>query len=103
MSPEISENVLDLVAVDELGNLLGVEARIVTEYVELGLVSPLPGSSRHPLLSGRDVARLSRALRLARELELHSAAAALLVELLDERDALRRRVSCLERIAGADS
>jgi len=39
-------------------------------------------------------------LRLARELEMHAAAAVLVVELLEERDSLRRRVSRLERTAG---
>jgi hypothetical protein len=33
-------------------------------------------------------------------LELHAAAATVLVELLEERDALRRRLACLERLAG---
>ena len=102
MSPENSQIETGFVAVDEIGEALGIEARIVIEYMELGLVSPLLGSSSRPLISEPDVARLSRALRLSRELELHAAAAALLVELLDERDALRRRVSCLERLAGAN-
>lgn len=88
-----------LVSVDELGTVLGVEARVVTEYFELGLVRPASGSER-PSLTAAEVARLSRALRLARELELHAAAAAMLVELLEERDDLRRRLVCLERLLG---
>ena len=85
--------------IDSLGEALGVEAAVVMEYVELGLVQP-----RHrpapDMLAPADLARLSRALRLARELELHAAAAAMLVELLEERDALRRRIACLEQVAG---
>jgi len=88
-----------LVSVDELGTVLGVEARVVTEYFELGLVRPASGTER-PSLTASEVARLSRALRLARELELHAAAAAMLVELLEERDDLRRRLVCLERLLG---
>jgi chaperone modulatory protein CbpM len=84
---------------DELDAVLGVETRVVADYVELGLVRPTTGGGRVSL-GVDEVARLSRALRLARELELHAAAAALLVELLEERDDLRRRIACLERLAG---
>jgi chaperone modulatory protein CbpM len=85
------------VAVAELGAVLGVESRVVMEYVELGFV----GAGRRSALAANDVARLSRALRLARDLELHAAAAAMLVDLLDEREALRRRIARLERVTGA--
>ena len=93
-----------LVSVDELGTVLGVEARVVTEYFELGLVRPASGTER-PSLTPSEVPRpspagLSRGLRLGRELELHAAAAAMLVELLEERDDLRRRLVCLERLLG---
>ena len=88
-----------VVAVDELGAVLGVEARVVAEYVERGLVRPAM-RARQPTLTVTEVARLSRAMRLARELELHAAAASLLFELLEERDDLRRRLACLEQLAG---
>jgi hypothetical protein len=87
------------VDVEDLGEVLGVEARVVAEYLELGLVGPGRGGIRRSL-STPEVARLSRALRLARELEMHAAAAVLVVELLEERDSLLRRVSRLERTAG---
>lgn len=87
------------VAMAELGAILGVETRVVAEYVELGLVRPKV-LAEQPSLTGEEVLRLSRALRLARELELHAAAATMLVELLEERDELRRRLACLERLAG---
>ena len=90
------------VALEELGTVLGVEARRVTEYVELGLVSPAIRAKQRTL-TVTEVARLSRALRLARELELHAAAAAMLVELLEERDDLRRRLACLEQLLGGEA
>lgn len=88
------------VAFEEIGEVLGVDATLVMEYVELGLVHPVdesPGGA----LTAADVARLSRALRLSRELEVHAAAAAMLVELLEERESLRRRLACLEQSRGA--
>lgn len=87
------------VALEELGETLGVETRVLVEYLELGLVAPAASATRAGL-TAQDIARLVRALRLARELELHAAAAATLVELLEERDELRRRLACLEHIAG---
>lgn len=88
------------VDVEDLGEVLGVEARVVAEYLELGLVGSGRGSGVRRSLSTPEIARLSRALRLARELEMHAAAAVLVVELLEERDSLLRRVSRLERTAG---
>jgi hypothetical protein len=85
------------IRVDELGETLGVEAAVVAEYLELGLAGPGRSGPGRQSLSASDLARLSRALRLAHELELHAAAALLLVELLEERDSLIRRVSRLER------
>ncbi len=99
MPPTEHEKEAARVAMDELGRVLGVERRVVAEYVELGLVSPTAGADTASL-SVTEVARLSRALRLARELELHAAAAAVLVELLEERDDLRRRLGCLEHLLG---
>lgn len=89
-----SESGAGLVRFEELGAVLGVDTRIVAEYAELGFVQP------RRAFTDAEIGRLSRALRLARELELHAPAAALLVELLEERDALRRRLSCMERLSG---
>jgi chaperone modulatory protein CbpM len=91
-----AEGVKTLVSLDELLVALGVEDRVVTEYVELGIAKPRREAGG-PAFTPAEVARLTRALRLARELELHAAAAALLVDLLEERDDLVRQVGRLER------
>lgn len=96
--PEVGAGPVD---VEDLGEVLGVEARVVAEYLELGLAGPGRGGTVRRSLSTPEIARLSRALRLARELEMHAAAAVLIVELLEERDSLLRRVSRLERTAGS--
>ncbi len=84
---------------EELLAALGVESRVVTEYVELGFVVPA-GTGTRRSFTVTQAARLARALRLAHDLELHAAAAVLLVELLEEREALMRQVRNLERVAG---
>jgi hypothetical protein len=101
MPHEVPELGIGPVPVEDLGETLGVGAGVVAEYLELGLAGPGRFCPNRLSVSVRDLARLSRALRLADELELHAAAAVLLVELLEERDALRRRVLRLERAAAS--
>jgi hypothetical protein len=103
MQDDTCEVAAGFIAVEELGAVLGVAPGVVAEYVALELVGVGPGCAGPVLCSMPDVARLARAMRLARDLDLHAAAAVLMVELLDERDDLRRRVACLERIAGGES
>jgi len=87
-------------ALEELREAFGVESSVLIEYVELGLAGAHPEAPDRWRFTPPQVARLSRALRIARELELHAAAAALLVDLLEERDRMRRRIACLERLVG---
>lgn len=84
---------------EELREALGVESAVVVEYVELGIVGPRPEPAGAWRFSAPEVARLARAVRLSRELELHAAAAALVVDLLEERERMRRRITCLERLS----
>lgn len=102
MLPDVYEADGSLLGIEELEQVLGVESTVVLEYVELGLVRPRTEPAAGWRFSPPEVVRLARAVRLARELELHAAGAALLVELLEERERLRHRVICLERLAGTD-
>lgn len=86
---------------EELREALGVESSVVVEYVELGLVGPRPEPAGGWRFSAYEAARLARAVRLSRELELHAAAAALVVDLLEERERMLRRITCLEQMSDA--
>jgi DNA-binding transcriptional MerR regulator len=90
----------DTLGLEGLVEALGVDTSVVVEYEQLGLFGTSRRGASPWRFSAPDVERLSRALRLSRDLELHAAAAALLVELLEERARLRRRVACLEQLAG---
>lgn len=100
MSRDLLEADTGPLALDELREALGVESSVVIEYVELGLVGPQPELPDRWRFTASQVARLSRTLRIAHDLELHAAAAALLVDLLEERERMQRRIACLERLVG---
>lgn len=87
---------VELLAVEDLRLSLHLDAASLAEFVELGLVHPAAGPGGALRVTLVEAERLARAARLARELELHAAGAALLVELLDERDRLLRRLDALE-------
>ena len=100
MIPRTREPGPGLIPYEELGAVLGVDMHVVAEYLEIGFLVPGRDARARRAFTDAEVGRLSRALRLARELELHAPAALLLVELLEERDALQRQLSGIERRAG---
>ncbi|MCU0974882.1 MAG: hypothetical protein MUC71_01030 [Steroidobacteraceae bacterium] len=89
----------ELMSVEELCIALHAEGVALHEFIELGLARPSAGPGGALLVTAAEAARLARALRLARELEIHAAGAALLVDLLEERDRLVRRLEALECLA----
>jgi len=80
---------------DELCAVCRVERTQIVQLVEEGVIDLLPaaGSAAEPppwRFSGESATRARRALRLQRELDLDPAAAALVLDLLDEIAMLRR-------------
>jgi chaperone modulatory protein CbpM len=84
------------ISVDQVCSLCRVERTQIVHLVEEGVIDPMQPSSAAAQwrFSGEAMARARRAVRLQRELELNPAAAALVLDLLDEvaalREALRR-------------
>ncbi|WP_079416485.1 chaperone modulator CbpM [Thiomonas intermedia] len=80
------------ITVDQVCALCRVERTQIVHLVEEGVIDPLPPvhALEHWRFSGEALARARRALRLQRELELNPAAAALVLDLLDEVAALRQ-------------
>lgn len=83
----------------ELCQDCGVHAETVMRLVEYGVIAPrghTPGSSPGQwLFVGADLIRVKRAMRLQRDLAVNLAGVALSLELLDEIDALHRRLQHL--------
>lgn len=84
----------------ETCHLLGVEQHYLIEIVTLGIVDPASTRSGQPEQWRFDqhmLATLQRACRLQRDLELDLAATALVLELLQEKEALQRENAQLRR------
>ncbi len=88
------------VSFDELTRLCHSSARVVELMVTEGLLRPeghQPGEWR---FSGIQIRRARRAVRLQRDLDLNLAGTALALDLLDELEALRKRLRLLEHQLG---
>ncbi|QLH43558.1 MAG: MerR family transcriptional regulator [Coxiellaceae bacterium] len=70
------------------------EVRLLIEY---GIVQPEGKMQQDWQFTLRELQRIQRALRLQRDLEIDLAGIALAIELLDEIDDMRNKVSLLEQ------
>ena len=61
----------------------GVRTALARRYLAFGLFDPCAGTSEAPLFAGTCAARLAKAERLRRDLDLNHAGAVLVCELLD--------------------
>ena len=81
---------------DELARRAGVHPELARRLVRMGLIDPLPaGGDDWPPSAGL---RLSRAVRLRRDLGLNYAGAMLACDLLDRIDELERRLRRYEEV-----
>jgi DNA-binding transcriptional MerR regulator len=62
------------------------------QYVDYGLMEPLPHAGVQPLFDAAGVARLQRIERLRRDLGINLAGIAVILDLLDRLTALQREV-----------
>ena len=74
-----------------------IDAAVVIELAELGLVCPRGNDPEEWQLPARELARLRTAARLIRDLGVNVSGAALAVELLEARRELETRLRALER------
>jgi hypothetical protein len=77
------------IELEALARESGLHPDVVRRFVQMGLIEPLPGSSRFP--SGA-AARLARASRLRHDLGLSYTGAVFASELLDRIDELEARL-----------
>ncbi|HEC16878.1 MAG TPA: MerR family transcriptional regulator [Sedimenticola sp.] len=96
LSGEVLEEDVEL-TLAELCRACRVSAEQVFELVEEGVVEPEGRDLAHWRFRGISLRRVHCALRLERDLGVNAAGAALVLDLLDELDAMRAR---LDRLGG---
>lgn len=79
----------------EISRGCAVHAECIIELVDEGVLAPVGADPRAWRFPARELRRAKIALRLQRDLGINLAGAALAIELLDEVDALRARLSAL--------
>jgi chaperone modulatory protein CbpM len=90
----ITGEVLDetvILTLHEVCRVCGTREEIVVEMVHEGVVEPLGARQDTWRFSGVAVARIRTALRLQHDLDVNLPGAALVLELLEEIESLRRR------------
>jgi len=79
----------------ELCSVCDISVQTVIELVDEGVLEPRGDRPDSWRFRGTELRRLQTALRLTRDLRLNYAGAALVLELLDELDELRRQLRLL--------
>lgn len=77
---------------DELARLCGVQAALVIELVDEGVLEPNDMRAEIWYFTGTSVKRVQTAMHLQRDLDLNLPGIALAMDLLDELEELRRRL-----------
>ena len=88
----------DWIAATEVCRVCVIDMSVVVELVELGVVVSRGASPEEWLVPAASLPRLRVAGRLMRDLGVNVTGAALVVELLESRGELERRVRRLERL-----
>jgi chaperone modulatory protein CbpM len=94
--PDDRDAVEEPVELTVIARMAGVQTVLVRRYVEFGLLEPEKprptAAARAPRFAATSAARVARAERLRRDLDLNYAGAVLVVELLDRISELEARL-----------
>ena len=90
----------DWLAVTEICRLCRMDAGVLQELAELGVIAPRGRRLEDWELPAAVLPRLRVAGRLMRDLGVNASGAALAVELLEMQHALERQIHALKRLAG---
>jgi chaperone modulatory protein CbpM len=77
---------------------LRVERHWIASLVEAGVLEPRGAAPESWSFPASDIARVRAAARLVRDLDVNLAGAAVILDLLEERRRLERRLALLERL-----
>jgi len=99
-SPTIASEIVDpsaMYTLEELCQSCNVKADWIVELVEQGMIEPLGQARSEWQFASLSVVRVAKARRLSRDLDLSPSGLSLVLDLLDELDELRVRLSSLEK------
>jgi chaperone modulatory protein CbpM len=81
----------------EICERCGVRVEFIVELVEYGVIAPIKeGDAKQWTFDALALARLKRAQRLQRDLEINLAGLAVSLDLIDEVERLRQRIDLLD-------
>lgn len=98
MLPQLVGIVLDeqpQLTLEELTRACAVHAELIMELVDEGVLEPIGREPRHWRFTGAHMRRARVAVHLQRDLGVNLAGAALVLQLLDEVEALRARLRAM--------
>jgi chaperone modulatory protein CbpM len=89
-------DVVETLSLSELTMFCDTNAEWVVTLVEHGVVTPVTDATPEWEFTPAHIARARKAARLMRDLGLNVAGVALVLDLIEERDALARKLAMLE-------
>ncbi len=76
----------------EVLECIRIDKSLLAEWVDAGIASPSGRDMEHWQFARRDLRRMQSALRLMADLQVNPSGAALILDLVEERDELLRRL-----------
>ncbi|MCF2870388.1 chaperone modulator CbpM [Octadecabacter sp. G9-8] len=89
-------DVVDALSLQDLSRFCRSDEAWVIELVEHGVLDPIGGTRSDWKFVGTSIVRAKKARRLSRDHGVNAAGIALVLDLLEERDAARRRLAHYE-------
>ena len=80
---------------DAVADAVGTRTTLVARLVKLGVLEPISDDLKEPLLQTRSVIRLRRMARLRRDLGVNFAGAAVILDLVDRIEELKKQVAAV--------
>ncbi|MGC1505357.1 MAG: chaperone modulator CbpM [Sulfitobacter sp.] len=91
-------DIVETLTLQDLCRFCQAEETWVVELVEYGVLEPIGSTTGNWRFVGSNIVRAKKARRLKRDLGINTAGIALVLDLLEERDAVLRRLAQHEAI-----
>ena len=82
------------ISLDSVCKICSVDFQLVVEMAEHGLVELKGRDKENSFFTGSNFYRFKKALRLYKDLEVNFEGIDIILRLIEERDALKRRLNC---------